>query len=233
MSSWVTLATEAALSNFHTPNGRHPGHNNPPHVPSATRKHNTRPPTWRGILGIPTKPKRGKGNASKKAPVNKAPNNKAAFSVENPLAGRSRASSTVSDPAAVRSRASSTATNPIEAYTGINNDNGNKKRSGIPFSKLNSNARAALKNSFAQTFGRRFPNGDKAPNSPSKRIAAAQRAAATRKAAANNNRATRNNSKNKARTLETFSKLLTKRGATNRQPTPAEILAAYKSKPKK
>jgi hypothetical protein len=227
MSSWATLATNAAerkrkglppLSNFNTPSGRHPNHNNPPLVGFATRKHNTRPPTWRSKLGLPNPSRR---NASKKTSVNKPPHNKSAFSVENPLTvARSRASSTVSDPAAI---------NP---YTGINENHVNE--SGVPFSQLDPEAKAAFMSDVQTAFGKRFPKSNLSKKNLASRMQAARNAASTRKAeAANRNARGSRAAKNKEKSLDEFSKQLSKMGAANKPPTAAQILAGYKSKHKK
>jgi len=90
MSSWATLATNAAerkrkglppVSDFNGPSGRHPNWNSklPYHIPTKTRRANTRPPTLARILGIPERPKRSnKSNANK-------PDSKPKPYTENPL----------------------------------------------------------------------------------------------------------------------------------------------------
>lgn len=177
MPSWTTLATQAAerrqkglpsLSNFNTPNGRHPDHNNPPPVIIGTRKHNTRAPTWQTRFGIPTRPKRG--NTSKKIMANNM------FNIENPLAVvRSRASSTVSDPAA--------------AFTGIHDNNDDDR--GSAFKNMNAASKAAFKASVKEVFGPYFSNSNK---SLKNRINAA-RTAATRRAAADSKKSRSNESR--------------------------------------
>lgn len=203
MSSWTTLATQAAerrqkglppLSNFNTPSGRHPNHNNPPRVAFATRKHNTRPPTWQTRFGIPTRPKRE--NTSKKF----VPKN--TFNVENPLA-------------VVRSRASSTVSDPVAAFTGINDNNSR----GPSFKNMNAASKAAFKASVKEAFDPYFSK----PNKSLRNRINAARNASTRRAAADNKKSSSNESR-----LNAFLNQLGKKGATNRRPTADKILAAYR-----
>ena len=142
------------------------------------------------------------------------------FHYYNPLA-RSRVGST----------ASSTASDPHNLFTGINE----RPRSGIPYSQLNSKARAALKESFKQTFGRRFPSVNTQTRSKSKRVAQAIAQARNHAAAREANRSRR--AENKAREaskasnlLNRFSKGLSNRGATATLSKAQEALLRYRSK---
>ena len=135
------------------------------------------------------------------------------FSHENPLA-RSRVGSTASDP------------HNLSSIVGIND----RPRSGIPFSQLNSNARAALKESFKATFARRFP-GIKTKKSSKQRIENARSRAAARQANRTRSAASKAKEENEAsKRLNVFSKGLSNRGATGTLSKAQQVLLGYKKK---
>jgi hypothetical protein len=137
----------------------------------------------------------------------------------NPLAVRSRTGST----------ASSTASDPrnLGSIVGINEHS----RSGVPYSELTSKEKAALKESFKQTFGRKFP----AVNTSSKSQRVAQRIAEghSRAAALEANQSRRAASKARevnqaSKLLKAFSNGLSKRGASELSPAQLALLSYRK-----
>lgn len=195
------------------------------------------PNLWRRVFGlgetVQQRRDRLSGRGAKKTPlpwwtrkasksnnpqVIKSPNN-GVFSVENPLAVRSRASSTVSNPAVQRSRSSSTVSNPAVEPT----------RHGIPFSQLTEEEKKILKNSlagFQEEINRRYSKNSKEKTRNQKvknRLEAATRSKAHRDAAAANmtktsrSKAGKNAEESKMR-QGLFLKELSKRGATSKLP---------------
>jgi hypothetical protein len=139
----------------------------------------------------------------------------------NPLAVRSRTGST----------ASSTASDPrnLGSIVGINEH----PRSGVPYSELTSKEKAALKESFKQTFGRKFPavNTRSKSERVAQRIAAAHSRAAAHEANVSQRAASRAREASRAlNRLNEFSRGLSKSGASATLSKAQEALLRYKSK---